>query len=283
MDLVDEEDRVVGAAQLVEELLQTLLELAAELRSGDHGGEVQRKEPLVGNRVGDLAARDAQRQPLDDGTFAHARLADQNRIVLLAAREDLHDAFDFGVASDDGVDTSVASQPGKVGAELVEQSVFPGRAVFLVEIQQVGHRDFDVQAVARGEAAEPLGDGGGRDAVHLQHAGRDARTLFGDALQGVGRGDTLHLGERFEQFAGEVAVELFGRSVVGAARCVDFAFDAQAYLVEFPVPETGRKKLVGQGPLLAQQFERKPVLERAGDLGLGGVECRPGDDALQRL
>ena len=152
-----------------------------------------------------------------------------------------------------------------------------------MEIQQVGHRDFDVQAVARGEAAEPLGDDGGRDAVHLQHAGRDARTLFGDALQGVGRGDTLHLGERFEQFAGEVAVELFGRSVVGAARCVDFAFDAQAYLVEFPVPETGRKKLVGQGPLLAQQFERKPVLERAGDLGLGGVECRPGDDALQRL
>jgi hypothetical protein len=35
------------------------------------------------------------REPLDDRRLADARLADEHRVVLLAAREDLHHALDL--------------------------------------------------------------------------------------------------------------------------------------------------------------------------------------------
>jgi hypothetical protein len=47
VQLVDEEDRVVGAAQLLDDLLESLLELAAVLGAGDERADVQRQDALV--------------------------------------------------------------------------------------------------------------------------------------------------------------------------------------------------------------------------------------------
>ena len=46
---------------------------------------------------------DLARQPLGDGGLAHAGIADKQRIVLLAAAENLDGALDFGGAADQGV------------------------------------------------------------------------------------------------------------------------------------------------------------------------------------
>jgi hypothetical protein len=51
---------------------------------------------------------DALREALDDGGLAHAGLADEDGIVLGAAREDLDGAADFGVAADDRVELALA-------------------------------------------------------------------------------------------------------------------------------------------------------------------------------
>ena len=82
VQLVDEEDRVVGVAQLLDDLLEPLLELAAVLGAGDERPDVEGQDALVDERLGDVAGHDPVGQALGDGGLADARLADQGRVVL---------------------------------------------------------------------------------------------------------------------------------------------------------------------------------------------------------
>ena len=283
VDFVDEEDRAAVVAQFVEELLHPLLEFAPELRPGDQRRDVECEEAFVGDRVGDFAPCDAQGESLDDRALAHTGLADEHRVVLLAPREDLYHALDLGVASYDGVDLPFAGQAREVRPELFEQGVLFGGFVLLVEIEEVDDRDFGAEVVSHGEFPQVPGNGFGIHAVHLQHPGGCRRAVFGDPLQGVGRGYAFGGGGGCEQFFGEVPVKFFGRSGIGLPGCGDFPFDAQAYLIELPVLEPGGEQLVGQGSLFTQQLQREEILERVGGSRLGGVESHPGDDTLQRF
>src|SRR5213078_2412867 len=119
--LVDEQDDVPALLDLLHDLLQPLLELAAVLRAGDERGEVERVDLLALQELGNVAVGDALREPLDDGGLADAGLADQHGIVLLAAREDLHDPLDLGLATDDRVELALAGLLREVAPELVEQ------------------------------------------------------------------------------------------------------------------------------------------------------------------
>ncbi len=238
--LVDEDDRVLGLAQFVQKLLHALLELATELRARHERRDVERKERLVGDGVGNLAARDAQRQPLDDGALAHAGLADQDRVVLLAAREDLHHAFDLLLAAYDRIDLPFACLAREVHAELVQQvgrAFLPG-LVLLAEVEHV-NLDFGAEVVAHGEFLQVLGHAVGRHAVHLQHARGRRRTVADDGQQRVGRryapGDARHC----EQFLGEIAVIFLGRPGLLLFGGDYLAFDAQAHLIKLPILEPG--------------------------------------------
>ena len=121
VQLVDEENDVAALGDLLHHLLEALLELAAVLRARDQGREVERVDLLVLEQLRHLAVGDALREALDDGGLADARLADQHRVVLRAAREDLHDALDLGLATDDGVQLGLGGKLGQVAPELVEQ------------------------------------------------------------------------------------------------------------------------------------------------------------------
>ena len=61
VDLVDEQQHVAGVHDLLDDLLQTLLELAAVLRAGHERGDVQRDEALVAQDVGHLVGHDELR------------------------------------------------------------------------------------------------------------------------------------------------------------------------------------------------------------------------------
>jgi hypothetical protein len=122
VQLVDEDD---GAAlvgrDLLEHGLQALLELAAVLGSGQQGGHVERQHALVLERVGHLAVDDTLREALDDGGLAHARLADQHRVVLGAALQDLDGAADLVVAADHRIELAGAGALGQVDGVLLER------------------------------------------------------------------------------------------------------------------------------------------------------------------
>ena len=121
VDLVEEEDHVPRALRLVDELLEALLELPAVLRSRDHARHVYRDDALRLHLLRHLAAVYRLREPLYDGGLAHAGLADENGVVLRAAREDLDDAPELLVASDDGVELPLASEVGEVASERVDR------------------------------------------------------------------------------------------------------------------------------------------------------------------
>ena len=108
-----------GLLDLVDDLLQPLFELAAVLGAGDQRADVERDQALVLQLLRHVAGDDALGQPFDDGRLADARLADQGRVVLGAAGEDLHHPLDLGRPADDRVELAVASRLGQVEAERV--------------------------------------------------------------------------------------------------------------------------------------------------------------------
>ena len=120
VQLVDEQDDVAAGADLLEHLLQALLEVTAVTRARDQGTEVECVELLVPQRLGNVVGHDPLAQSLDDGGLAHAGLADEDGVVLGAARQHLHHALDLALAADDRVELLLARELREVAAELVE-------------------------------------------------------------------------------------------------------------------------------------------------------------------
>ena len=124
VQLVDEDDDLAGGVRdLLEHGLEPLLELAAVLRAGEQAADVERPDALPLQRLGDVAGDDSLREPLDDRGLADAGLADQDGVVLRAAREHLDDAADLLVAADDRVELPALRGLGQVAAELRERLV----------------------------------------------------------------------------------------------------------------------------------------------------------------
>ena len=73
VELVDEQDDVAALGDLLHDLLEALLELAAVLRARDERREVERVDLLALEELGHLVAGDARGEALDDGGLADAR------------------------------------------------------------------------------------------------------------------------------------------------------------------------------------------------------------------
>src|SRR5947209_13057161 len=122
MRLVYEEDDGARAGfDLLDDRLQAALELAANARPRLQQSKVERAHRDVLQRLRHVARGDAEREALDDGGLADAGLAGQDRVVLTAAGEDVHDLSDFGVAFEHGVNTAGARGGGEVNGVLVER------------------------------------------------------------------------------------------------------------------------------------------------------------------
>ncbi len=70
-----------------------------------------------------VAVDDAQREALDDRGLADARLADQHRIVLGAAREHLDGAADLLVAADHRIELAVARRLGQIARVFLQRII----------------------------------------------------------------------------------------------------------------------------------------------------------------
>ena len=124
VQLVDEEDdAAVGLAHLVEDGLQTLLELAPVLGTCDQRAHVQREDGLVLQGVGYVPLDDALGQTLGDGGLAHAGFTDEDGVVFALAAEDADDVADLVVAADDGVQLVLAGAVHQIGAVLLQRVV----------------------------------------------------------------------------------------------------------------------------------------------------------------
>ena len=102
---------------------------AAIHRAGDRGGQVKGINFFAVERFRHLAGHDFFGQPFHDGGFAHARLAQNNRVIFGAARKNLDDAADFFFAADDRVHSFLEFRRSQVIAEKLQ-----GACRFVVKI-----------------------------------------------------------------------------------------------------------------------------------------------------
>ena len=220
MQLVDEQDDLaLGVLDLLQNRLEAFLELAAVLGAGDQRAQVERDDLLVLERLRHVAADDALGQTLGDGRLADARLADQDRVVLGAAGQDLDDAADLLVAADDRIELARPSLGREVAAVLLEGLVrgFRVRAGYALGSADAGQSPQDrfpvrPTAVEQGLGLAPaLGDRQeqvlGGDVVVLEPLGLVRRPFDGVADPRVGAErtalDLRPLGQRGGHFPAE--------------------------------------------------------------------------------
>ena len=110
-----------SADDFLQHRLQPLLELAAVLGARQQPRHVEHEDALALQRLGHLVVDDALREALDDGGLAHARLADQHRVVLGAPLQDLDRAADLVVAADHRVELALLGALGEVDRVLLQR------------------------------------------------------------------------------------------------------------------------------------------------------------------
>ena len=151
VQLVHEEDHLaLGVGDLLEHGLEPVLELAAVLGAGDQRADVERDHAPVAERLGHVAGHDPLGEPLDDRRLAHARLADQDGVVLGAPRQHLDHAPDLLVAADHRVELALLGGLGEVAAEALERLVALLRALVGHAVRAAHLLDRLRQLVARG-------------------------------------------------------------------------------------------------------------------------------------
>ena len=278
VQLVDEKDDVAALGDLLHHLLEALLELAAVLRARDQRGQVERVDLLVLEQLGDVAVRDALREALDDGGLADAGLADQHRVVLRAARQDLHHALDLGLAADDRVELALGGELGEVAAELVEQlrgllALGPAGALLAAAAGAGQHPD-DLVADLLRVGVEVEQDAGG-DALVLAHEAEQdvlgADVVVAEAERFAQRQLEHLLGARRER-------DLAGGDLLAGA---DDPHDLRAHALDGDVERlehAGRKTL-----LLAQQAEQDVLGADVVVLELPGLFLGEDDDLAGSL
>ena len=158
MHLVDEQHHLaVARFDLFQNRFQALLEFTAVFRAGDERPHVQRQQRLVGKRLRHLAIDDALREPLGNRRLADPGLADQNRIVLRAPRQDLDGAPDLGLAPDDRVELAAPRGVGDVGRVFRQRlvAVLGGVAVGGAALAHVGDGRSDTRGINTGFLQDP--------------------------------------------------------------------------------------------------------------------------------
>ena len=106
MDLIDEEDSPVLLLQLLDHLLEALLEVPAELRPRKESAHVQRVDPRLAKRFGNLSVHDPLRKSLRDGRLSHTGLAHVDRVVLEPPAEDLDGSLEDLFPADERVNAA---------------------------------------------------------------------------------------------------------------------------------------------------------------------------------
>ena len=244
VELVDEEDRVVGAAKLLDDLLEALLELAAVLGAGHQRADVEGQDALVEQRLGHVVVDDPVGQALGDRRLADARLADEGRVVLRPPREDLDDPLDLLLAPDHGVELAGAGRLGEVDPQLVDRRRLAGPLRLRGGPGRRALREDPDHLVA--DLVEVHAEG-------LEHAGGDPLALADEAQEQVLGADVV-----VAQAAGLVDGEL--DDPLGARRQAHLADDRA---IAAPDDELDRGPHLGQLDVHVLEHARRDALALA--------------------
>ena len=196
MHLIDKQDDVVGLGGLLDHVLEALLKLATILGARHEARQVERPDILVHEVLGHVAGCNLLSQALDDGRLAHAGVAQNERVVLGAARKNFHHTLDFLFATDHGVELAIARLLREVGRELLKR--IGATPLLLRGIRAAKERQARTGTTSTGagertllvlvlgsEFLDSLFDGGGRHTQAHEDVHGHAVALFDDSDQQV--------------------------------------------------------------------------------------------------
>ena len=109
-----EDDLALALLHLIQDALQTLLELAAVLCAGHQSTPVQAEHGAVFQVLRHIAPDDTLGQTLGDGSLTDARLTDEAGVVLRLTGQDADDISNFLITANDGVQLLLAGQVNEV-------------------------------------------------------------------------------------------------------------------------------------------------------------------------
>ncbi len=225
VDLVDEHDGAGKVLDLAHHRLEPLLEVAAIAGAGEQRAHVELEDGGVHQDVGHVAHDDAPCETFGDGRLAHARIAHEERVVLLPAAQHLNGALDLRPAPDQRIDAAGARLLVQVDAVDLERI---GAALLLVGaldrrrvVVDAAHRARLGHAAALGDAVADIVDR--IEAGHvllLQEERGMALALGEDGDEHVGAGHLL-AARRLHMGDGAVNHALEARRGLGVAMGVE--------------------------------------------------------------
>ena len=120
VNLVDEEDVILGFLQLSNNLLHAVLKLTAILGSCYQTCQVKRPNLLTAQNVRNVAGSNELSQALNNSSLTNAGISQDKWVVLLAAGKNLHDTLNLAVTTNDRVKLFICSKLSKVAAKLLQ-------------------------------------------------------------------------------------------------------------------------------------------------------------------
>ena len=100
-------DFASGILNFLEHRFQAFLKFTAIFRASDQGTHIKRHQLFVLQAFGDVAIHNAQRQTFGNRGLTDTGFTDQHRVILSPARQHLHRAANFFVATNDRVDLTL--------------------------------------------------------------------------------------------------------------------------------------------------------------------------------
>ena len=116
----------LGFPHLLQHPPQALLKLAAKFCPCHQSSQIQGHQPQTLEGIGHFAGHHALGQQLGHGRFAHARLADQHRIVLAAAGEHLNQQANLLVTTHHGIELPGPGRGGEIAAIGAQRTLWIG-------------------------------------------------------------------------------------------------------------------------------------------------------------
>ena len=120
VNLVNEEDVILGFLQLSNNLLHAVLKLTAILRTSYQTCQVERPNLLTAQNVRNVAGSNELSQALNNSSLTNAGISQDKWVVLLAAGKNLHDTLNLAVTANDRVKFFICSKLSKVAAKLLQ-------------------------------------------------------------------------------------------------------------------------------------------------------------------
>ena len=120
MQFVDKQNRISSPTDLVHDSLDTLFELSSVLGARDHHGKIQNDDSFFGQDVWDFSVDDPLSKALDNRGLSNPSFAQEHRVVLGPAAQDLGGSLDLALASDHRVELALPCQFGQITAKAIQ-------------------------------------------------------------------------------------------------------------------------------------------------------------------